>query len=858
MPLSFVQYTGDGSQTIFTFAFDYLSKDHLEVKVDGTPVAFTLTGPFEITTDVAPAASTVVEVRRTTPSDNLLTDFQDGSTVGEIDLDNSSLQMLYIAQESKDTADTSLNFGSLGYYDALDKQIKNVAAPTDANDAINKAHHEGVFLPQLQAEKTAAQTAATNAATSETNAATSATSAAISETNAGTSETNAATSAGNAASSETNAAASAVTASNAASDPNVVTVATDLSGPNSIGVVASNINHVTTVSQNIAAIIAASNSGIVPLTGMAATGVSFAIGEIGRITSNGIEKTNATAESTAKGTLVIATEAISAGGTGLFYILGEVDGLVGLEADTVYYLSTMDGGITTVPPNADGNVVRQIGTASSATAISFDPSPTYSIVSNSSTSAPVIVEGSTQVFKSSGAGTTLTLPAPATIDNGDLLMVFVSVDYSGADTGTITAPAGWTEVSAYERVNAGLDGIGAQGFYKFASNEDGLDYDFTESQDRASAAVLLRISGADQNDPFDVQAEDSATSGEPSASSITTNVDDVYNIVVAAFDQNKTLNTVPSGYTQQEFTDGNGADIVAAIKAQATAGASGAAAFDISSGTRWKTWHIAVKKQNATSGSSGLGPFPLESDLNGFPVKLTLPVNEARQLSDNTDAYEIFCSTSSSYTPGKEDLITHSESPYFTRTATGYIMSSPILGAYTSSNDNGPARCEFRHERNYGPTERIKFRSKFKLLAAAANSKCTCVQIHRLSGSPVIKMSIHVNGAGTAWNYRALVKKTDGGTDEDFDIGLGSEVLKSGIGFDTEVAVEIDYDPVAQTLKIWVDDVNTNPPTHSFTGVQSSGLASYMKPCGPYPNFAGDGLVTDLWTVEVTDFEVLL
>lgn len=259
-----------------------------------------------------------------------------------------------------------------------------------------------------------------------------------------------------------------------------------------------------------------------------------------------------------------------------------------------------------------------------------------------------------------------------------------------------------------------------------------------------------------------------------------------------------------------------------------------------------------------TPPSVGDGPFPLDDDGNGYPVKLTLPVNSNGELSGQTDAYEIFCLTSANYQSGQPNLEDYENITYFQRTADAYRMSSPIRpGAYTSSNTNGPARCEFRHERDYGPTERMRFRVTFALIQAPANSKCTCVQIHRKEGDPVIKGVIQVDSNGTTWKFRGLVKPTDGAEDVSFNDGLGGEVLAANLTFNTDYDVEYDYNPVAQTLKVWFDTANTETPQHTFTGVQASGLESYAKPGGPYPSNKGAGNDSDLWVVDVKNLVMI-
>ncbi len=136
MPLSFVQYVGDGATDTFNIPFAYLSQSHIEVKVDGV-VDGSVIFPTSATvkTSSIPANGAVVEVRRKTPTDSRIVDFQDGSLLGESDLDTSALQNFYVMQETYDDLVNKLGLGSTGKWDANNKIIQNLLDGVDANDA---------------------------------------------------------------------------------------------------------------------------------------------------------------------------------------------------------------------------------------------------------------------------------------------------------------------------------------------------------------------------------------------------------------------------------------------------------------------------------------------------------------------------------------------------------------------------------------------------------------------------------------------------------------------------------------------------------------------------------------------------
>lgn len=165
MALSFIQYTANGTTDTFNIPFAYLSKTHLQVKVNGV-VDSGITFPTDATVKTAtmPPNGAIVEVRRVTPNTSRLVDFTDGSLLGEADLDKSALQNFYVMQEVTDNVDSRLPLGANNTWDAQNKRIQNVADGTQTTDAVNRGQVDVILQPYANAAQ-AAQTAAESAKT---------------------------------------------------------------------------------------------------------------------------------------------------------------------------------------------------------------------------------------------------------------------------------------------------------------------------------------------------------------------------------------------------------------------------------------------------------------------------------------------------------------------------------------------------------------------------------------------------------------------------------------------------------------------------------------------------------------------
>ncbi|OCJ65273.1 hypothetical protein A6U96_23335 [Agrobacterium tumefaciens] len=201
MPLAYAQSLGDGATRVFSVPFPYISKTHVQVRVEGAIVPFSWLSETSIQLATAPAVNAVVDRRRVTPRDTLLVDFVDGSTLVESDLDLSALQVFYLAQEAFDLGEASLGVTEDGSFSALNRRISNVLNPINPQDVATKNFVETGVTSQVAIATQKANEAANSAGQSEASATSSAQQAAA----ALASKNAAAGSATAAAQSETNA-----------------------------------------------------------------------------------------------------------------------------------------------------------------------------------------------------------------------------------------------------------------------------------------------------------------------------------------------------------------------------------------------------------------------------------------------------------------------------------------------------------------------------------------------------------------------------------------------------------------------------------------------------------------------------
>lgn len=701
--------------------------------------------------------------------------------------------------------------------------------------------------------------------------------------------------------------------------------------------------------------------GVVNKTLTAATGNTFASGDIGYVNSSGeVALANALNSATASGLLVMATEAITGGNSGVFRLLNGEYTTSGLTPGSTYYLDTTDGAITATAPSADGSVKLPIGKALSATKLIFGPINEPVVVnvttgSDGGTTTPTVttptVETTSSAFESDG---TVTTTAPLDIEAGDMLILFGATDQTDATETTYTPPSGFTDLITQQRAGSGGAGTDFGGWYKVAGTSEGASYDLGDSTSNNTATVMMRISGVDPNNLVDVSSCSVGNSTTPTAPDVAVTVDDAMILVAMAWDASKTLDTPPAGFTESIHNDQSGVDLWVGSKNQATSGASGTSQATIgASAAPWVACTIALKEPNAvstpdggggggggTSATEGAGPFTLLDDGTSLaiPMKLTLPI--ACDGTFSGSACEIFPSTDSHWSVGDPALETYEHPTYFIRDPDFYTFCSPNTGATTATASNGRSELRYLQNHNSGTVSR-QYIFRLKNDEIVDGVKANIGQIHRggTESSPVFKgtythdvvrantaqacgtsttitldasasgsddtyngMGITLTGGtnylnneasptpqvreitdyvgstkvatvDAAWDnncssdttfeigdgiYRILSKKTNGGSDFPFDIGLGDKVLLDGLTSNSFIRVKYDYDIAAETLDFWVSNDGdtkvetelTGGSTYQFTAVELGAGAYVYSKLGMYMNDFGVGATTTPYCVQ--------
>jgi hypothetical protein len=172
MALSYESYPGNGVINTFSVPFQYLSKAHVKVYINGVEdTTFTWLTSASIQTSTIPPNGSVVLIERQTPTSPQV-DFVDGSTLTESILDTATIQSLYVSEESKDSLTDVLQLDTGdNKVDAKNKVIKNVADPVNPQDAATKSWSESAVTSSVAQAANSAVAAANSASSAAVSAA---------------------------------------------------------------------------------------------------------------------------------------------------------------------------------------------------------------------------------------------------------------------------------------------------------------------------------------------------------------------------------------------------------------------------------------------------------------------------------------------------------------------------------------------------------------------------------------------------------------------------------------------------------------------------------------------------------------
>ncbi|QOC54128.1 phage tail fiber protein [Caulobacter vibrioides] len=117
--LTHVTYKASAGQTDFDVSFDYLEPSHVKVTVNNVLAPFSWVTGSRIRLAYPAGAGAAVVLRRETPLDRALVDFQNGAVLTEEDLNKAVRQVLYGQQEILDLYKTTLSEAQVRLGDKL-------------------------------------------------------------------------------------------------------------------------------------------------------------------------------------------------------------------------------------------------------------------------------------------------------------------------------------------------------------------------------------------------------------------------------------------------------------------------------------------------------------------------------------------------------------------------------------------------------------------------------------------------------------------------------------------------------------------------------------------------------------------
>jgi hypothetical protein len=219
--------TGDGTTTAYTFAFEYIDTADVKARVNNVLVTnFTVSGST-LTFTTAPPNGQSVKIFRDTDNQTIQADFQSGSALRAVDLNDNFTQLLFVTQESTDVADTATADAANAVVVSNNAVTTANTANTNSTNAVNTANTASTNATaavntantastNANAAVTTANSASSDATSAVSTANTASTTANTASTTANTASTNASTALSTANTASTNASA-AVTTANAAS-----------------------------------------------------------------------------------------------------------------------------------------------------------------------------------------------------------------------------------------------------------------------------------------------------------------------------------------------------------------------------------------------------------------------------------------------------------------------------------------------------------------------------------------------------------------------------------------------------------------------------------------------------------------
>jgi myo-inositol-hexaphosphate 3-phosphohydrolase len=205
-------------------------------------------------------------------------------------------------------------------------------------------------------------------------------------------------------------------------------------------------------------------------------------------------------------------------------------------------------------------------------------------ISTGGTGSTIVRESVSQATNTT-AGTTLTIPKPANVVQGDLLVSCVALN--GGTIGTTGAPAGWTRLAAVTTIANPK----VYGYYKVATASEPASYAWTTTS-TTSGGGIGRYSGASGLDTAATSATGAAASAG-TVPAVTTTTANAMLVGCMSVNSSSATLTSPAGMAQAVETGARRFELADGI--QAAAGPSGTKRWTFSSAREWAGWLVALR-----------------------------------------------------------------------------------------------------------------------------------------------------------------------------------------------------------------------------------------------------------------------
>jgi hypothetical protein len=216
-----------------------------------------------------------------------------------------------------------------------------------------------------------------------------------------------------------------------------------------------------------------------------------------------------------------------------------------------------------------------------------------------------IIESYNSTFNG-GYSTDVILTKPASVSNGDLLLILVTSD-SEVDTDQFPSLSGWTRIL---QTGTSLSDAHTAAFYRIADGTEGATTTVTATNSHYMAGWYLRVSNVDNNKPLEAtgSAIVAGTSADFDVPSVTTLNDNCLAFVLFAFDGGDGLPMVYTGTGWTKENEGSNpgtgdSDLSSTwgTKDMATAGATGVVNIDPAVNDGGSGFQFAIKGASTSS-----------------------------------------------------------------------------------------------------------------------------------------------------------------------------------------------------------------------------------------------------------------